>query len=70
MFKKLLSWIGIGTEHTETVREILTPPVSVADSIKQAVTEGATKGGKGSVKPKSRNRRRKPKAPKAPVASK
>jgi hypothetical protein len=70
MFKKLLAWIGIGAEHTETVREILTPPASVAETIKQAVTEGAIKGGTGAVKPKSRNRRRRPKSPKAPVATK
>jgi ribosomal protein S16 len=67
MFKKLLAWIGIGAKHTETVREILTPPASVAETIKTAVNNQITDA--VTAKPKSRNRRRKSKATKTSVAT-
>ena len=54
MFKKLLSWFGVGDANKETVKEILTPP-TVAESIKAAVNDQITDA--VTAKPKKRRRK-------------
>jgi hypothetical protein len=70
VFKNVIDWFTAPVARDVTPVEVKTN--DVAASIKQAVTEGATRGGAGAVKPaqqyveggkpKPRNRRRKPKA--------